>query len=107
MRGARPTATPLSYSIAARPTPLSPSGRRIIRCWIYLSLSRLDHGQPGVQAYSEVVQGTTEFHHQITDPLLPQADPVLHNATTLDAAVDMLDPEPPLVERLVGQVLLQ
>src|SRR2546425_3645163 len=29
------------------------------------------------------------------------------NATTLDAAVDMLDPQPPLVERLVGQVLLQ
>src|SRR5215831_7086127 len=30
-----------------------------------------------------------------------------HNATPLDAAVDMLDPEPPLVERLVGQILLQ
>jgi hypothetical protein len=53
------------------------------------------------------VQGTAEFHHQITDPLLPQADPVLHDATTLHTAVDMLDPQPPLVERLVGQVLLQ
>jgi hypothetical protein len=39
--------------------------------------------------------------------VLPQADPVLHDATTLDAAVHMLDPEPPLVERLVGQFLLQ
>jgi hypothetical protein len=38
------------------------------------------------------MQGTAEFHHQITDPLLPQADPVFHDATTLDAAVDMLDP---------------
>src|SRR4029453_1822585 len=41
------------------------------------------------------------------DALLPQAHPVFHNTTPLDAAVDMLDPEPALVERLVGQVLLQ
>ena len=72
-----------------------------------MSLSRLNHGQPGVQAHPEIVQGTAEFHHEIADALLPQADPVFHNATTLDAAVDMLDPQPPLVERLVGQVLLQ
>jgi hypothetical protein len=72
-----------------------------------LSLSRLNHWQPGVQAYPEIVQGATELHHQIADALLPQAHPVFHNATPLDAAVDMLDPEPPLVERLVGQVLLQ
>ena len=72
-----------------------------------LSLSRLKHGQPGVQAYPEVVQGTAEFHHEITDARLPQTDAVFHHATALHAAVDMLDPEPPLVERLVGQVLLQ
>src|SRR5262245_33535410 len=54
-----------------------------------------------------MVQGTTELHHQVTDTLFPQAHPVFHNATPFDAAVDMLDPEPPLVERLVGQVLLQ
>jgi hypothetical protein len=53
------------------------------------------------------MQGTAQFHHQIADALLPQADPVLHDATPLDAAVDMLDPESPLVEHLVGQVLLQ
>jgi hypothetical protein len=53
------------------------------------------------------VQSTAELHHQVTDTLLPQAHPVFHNATALDAAVDMLDPEPPLVERLVGQVLRQ
>src|SRR5215813_7846183 len=70
------------------------------------SLSRLNHGQPGVQAHPEIVQGATELHHQIADALLPQAHPVLHDATPLDAAVDMLD-QPPLVERLVGQVLLQ
>ena len=53
------------------------------------------------------MQGTAEFHHQIADTLLPQTNAVLHDPTALDTAVDMLDPEPPLVERLVGQVLLQ
>src|SRR2546421_9125650 len=74
---------------------------------LYLSLSRLNHGQPGVQAHPEIVQGTAELHHEIADALLPQPDAVFHHATTLDAAVDMLDPQPPLVERLVSQVLLQ
>src|SRR5262249_16815376 len=74
---------------------------------VHMSLSRLNHGQPGVQAHPEIVQGTTELHHQIAHALLPQAEPVFHNATALDAAVDMLDPQPPLVEHLVGQVLLQ
>src|SRR5215470_9474631 len=60
-----------------------------------------------MQAHPEVVQGTTDLHHEIADALLPQADPVFHDAATFDAAVDMLDPQPPLVERLVGQVLLQ
>src|SRR4029077_8320712 len=73
----------------------------------HLSLSRLNHWLPRMQAHPEVVQGTTEFHHQIADALLPQADPVFHNAAALDTAVDMLDPQPPLMERLVGQVLLQ
>ena len=39
------------------------------------------------------MQGTAEFHHEIAHALLPQADPGFHNATPLDAAVDMLDPE--------------
>src|SRR5262249_53299977 len=76
-------------------------------CAQHLSLSPLNHGQPGVQAHPEIVQGTAELHHEIADALLPQADPVFHNPTTLDATVDMLDPEPPLMEYLVGQVLLQ
>src|SRR6266705_5598929 len=71
-----------------------------------LSLSRLNHWLPRIQAHPEVVQGTAEFHHQITDPLLPQAAPVLHDAAALDTAVDMLDPQPPLVERLVRPLLL-
>src|SRR5215470_17647907 len=54
-----------------------------------------------------MVQGTTKFHHQITDAFFPQTDAVFDDATTLDTAVDMLDPQPPLVERLVGPLLLQ
>ena len=73
----------------------------------HMSLSRLNHWLPRIQAHPDVVQGTTEFHHEIADARLPQADPVFDDAAALDAAVDMLDPEPPLVERLVGQVLLQ
>jgi hypothetical protein len=53
-----------------------------------------------------MVQGTAEFHHQVTNTLLPQAAPVFDDAAALDAAVDMPDPEPPLVERLVHHVLL-
>src|SRR5262249_45861497 len=37
-----------------------------------------------VQAYPEVVQGAAKFHPQVADPLLPQADPVFHDATPLD-----------------------
>jgi transposase len=98
-------ATEGTRGLVARPR----SGRPpTITCALeQLSLSRLNHGQPGVQAHPEIVQGTAELHHEIADALLPQADPVFHNTTTLDAAVDMLDPQPSLVERLVGQVLLQ
>ena len=52
------------------------------------------------------MQGTAEFHHQIADTLLPQADPVLHDAAALDTALDVLDAQPTLVERLVRQLLL-
>ena len=73
---------------------------------MYLSLSRLNHGLPRSQAHPEVVQGTTEFHHEIADAVLPQADPVLHDAAALDATVDMGDPQPTLVKCLVRHVLL-
>jgi len=71
------------------------SGRPLSQ--VQLSLSRLNHWLPRIQAHPEVVLRTAEFHHQITDPLLPQADPVLHDAAALDATVDMLDPQPTLV----------
>ena len=52
------------------------------------------------------MQGTAELHHEIADARFPQTDAVFHDAAALDTAIDVLDPEPPLVERLVGQVLL-
>jgi len=51
------------------------------------------------------MQGTADFHHDITDALLPQAD--FDDATALDTAVDMLDPQSAVVERLVDSLLCQ
>src|SRR5262249_11267703 len=72
-----------------------------------LSLSRLNHRLPRGQTDPEVMQGTAELHHQIPDPLLPQADPILHKAAALDTAIGMLNAQPPLVKCLVRVLLLQ
>jgi hypothetical protein len=53
------------------------------------------------------MQGTAQFHHEITDAVLPQPDPVFDDATTLHATVDMLDPQPAMVQGLVGPLLVQ
>jgi hypothetical protein len=53
------------------------------------------------------MQGTTAFHHHIADAVLPQADPVFHQATALHTAVDMLDPQPTVMQGLVGPLLVQ
>jgi hypothetical protein len=53
------------------------------------------------------MQGTADLHHHIADALLPETDPIFHHATALDATVDMLDPQPTLVQGLVGQLLVQ
>src|SRR5216683_465775 len=74
---------------------------------LQLSLSRLNHWLPGREAHPEVMQSTTDFHHQIADTRLPQADPICDNTTALDTAIDVLDAQPTLVERLVRQLLLQ
>src|SRR4029450_9095180 len=68
-----------------------------------MSLSRLNHRLPRGQAHPEVVEGAAEFHHEITDASLPQADAVFDNAAALDTTVHMLDPQPPRVRDLVGQ----
>src|SRR6266704_727132 len=88
--------------------PMSSHGLK--RSWLrakLLSLSRLNHWVPGREAHPEVVQGTADVHHQIADTLLPQTDPVFDDATALDTAVAMLDPQPALGERLIRHLLLQ
>jgi hypothetical protein len=57
-----------------------------------MNLSRLNHRLLRSQTDPEVVQGTADFHHQIADALLPQADPVFDDATALHTAVDVFDP---------------
>jgi len=52
------------------------------------------------------MQGTADVHHQIADTLLPQAESVFDDATALHTPVDMLDPQPTVVQDLVGQLLL-
>ena len=51
------------------------------------------------------MQGTADVHHDITDTLLAQTDPVFDDATTLDTPIDMLDPQPAVGERLMRRVL--
>jgi hypothetical protein len=53
------------------------------------------------------MQGTAKFHHEIADAVLPQPDPVFDDAAALDAPVDMLDPQPTVMQGLVGQLLCQ
>ena len=53
------------------------------------------------------MQGTADFHHEIADAVLPEPAPVFDETTALDAAVDMLDPQPTGVQGLVGPLLLQ
>src|SRR5437870_12294447 len=72
-----------------------------------LSLSRLDHWLPRREAHPEVMQRTAKFHHQIADTLLPQAESVFDDATALHTTVDMLNPQPALIQGLVGQLLFQ
>jgi hypothetical protein len=71
-----------------------------------LSLSRLDHWWRGRETHPDVMQGTAECHHQSADTLLPQAESVFDNATTLHTPVDMRDPSPAIVQGLVGPLLL-
>jgi hypothetical protein len=73
---------------------------------LYLSLSRLNHWLPRSQAHPKVMQGTADLHHQITDTLFPETDPVFHDATALHTAVDMLNSQSTLVEPLIRPLLL-
>src|SRR5207249_8910026 len=71
-----------------------------------LRLCRLNHRLTLPYADPEVMQSTADFHHDIADTFLPQAEPIFHDTAALDTAVDMLDPQPTLVQSLVREVLL-
>jgi hypothetical protein len=49
------------------------------------------------------VQGTAQFHDEIADARLPQAEPIFDAATALHTAVDMLDPQSAVMSGLVGR----
>jgi hypothetical protein len=53
------------------------------------------------------MERTTDFHHEIADALLPQADPVFDDATAFDTTVDMLNAQSAIVQGLIGQLLFQ
>src|SRR4029450_1142213 len=96
---------PMWWNRSTRGTLLLDS--RVVECEdvVYLSLSRLNQRLPGYETHPEVVQGAAEFHHQSADALLPQAEPVFDDTTTLDTAVDMLDALPTVVQGLIGSLL--
>jgi hypothetical protein len=50
--------------------------------------------------------GTTEVSHQIAAAHLPEAASVFNAATALDPVMDMVDPQPTLVELVVRHVRL-
>ena len=52
------------------------------------------------------MEGTAEVPHPIANAHLPEAASVFDAATAFDTALDMLDPQPTLVELLVRYVLL-
>ena len=52
------------------------------------------------------MQGTAQFHHESADAALPQPNPTFDDAAALDTTVDMLDPQPTLVQCLVRPLLL-
>src|SRR3954462_5218580 len=51
--------------------PLPTPEDRLFFLLTYLSLSRLNHRLPRGQTDPEVMQGTTELHHQIADTFFP------------------------------------
>src|SRR6266487_3074651 len=62
---------------------LIPTFAQSVFRFVLVSLSRLNHWLPRAQTHPEIMQGTAEFHHQVTDVLLPQANAVFDDPTAL------------------------
>src|SRR4029453_11758445 len=73
---------------------------------IDLSLSRFNHRVPRGEDEPSMMEGTADVPHPSAAAHLPEAAAIFDAATALDTAMDMLDPQPTLVERLVRHVLL-
>jgi hypothetical protein len=90
--GAWSDATTTLAQLAAKVTQLDEQVEVSPEAIHQLSLSRLNHRLPGRKAHAEVVQSTTECHHEIANARLPQAEPVFDDAAALDTAVHGLNP---------------
>jgi len=64
------------------------------------SLAAKGEDEPGMRP------GTADVPHPIAAAHLPEAASVFDAATALGTAMDIVDPQPTLVERLVSHVLL-
>jgi hypothetical protein len=51
------------------------------------------------------MQRTADFHDQIADARLPEAVRLVHHATALHAAVDVLDADAPTGDAPIGRFL--
>src|SRR4029450_2399147 len=96
--GEKPSGTPRWDALPKLALPRSDPGSLRGRVSYHLSLFRLSHWLPRREAHPEIMQGTAEFHDQIADTFLPQAEAVFDDATALHAAVDMCDPQPAVVQ---------
>src|SRR5262249_838101 len=86
-----------------RPPWVSLRKRMTRRAFEFISITSL--AAKGEDAPGSM-QGTADVPHPIATTHLPLAAAVFDTATALDTALDMVDPQPTLVELLVSQVLL-
>ena len=52
------------------------------------------------------MQGTTDFDDAIANPAFEEADGILNDATALDAAIHMLNPDPTAGKVFIGRLLI-
>ena len=71
-----------------------------------MSLSRLNYRVPRGEDEPSMMEGIADVPHPSAAAYLPEAASVFDAATALDTAMDIIDPQPTLVELLVRHVLL-
>jgi hypothetical protein len=102
-RPSRPVPRP---PVRAAPGLARLAGRpRALRMYKGESSSRLNHRLPWGETDPKIMQRTADFHDQIAHAHLPQAVRLVHNATALHAAVDVLDADAPTGDAPIGRFL--